>query len=427
MKKILFILVIISFFGVTGTDAQTFQGPCANPPSGNCGIIFASTSRALQVGTSTILSTMPQLIFQTQTGANQHINFLPNGNVGIATTTPSDKLTVVGNIFTTGNVQGTALIGTLSGSLSAANVSSNVFGSLQGNGDFAFPAYLGIATSSKTGLPQALSVYGYGYIRDGVGIGSSATPSGRLDIIGTSGTVRVDTTGRYIDYTYNGTNYLRATGASGALSVEAGGTLSFAAGGLGGVSDIFITAAGDVGIGTSTPMAAGKLIVDGQARVKGLDMLGGTSITMNGGNINGANKITVTTLDPLYQIGGTKYATYGVSIAGGVYEEFLGKGFTMGSSGETAEFVIDFDHAAQGSDLWVWKHAVDFSKDNVVVNITPYGLFVDSYYLIEGNKIIIRTSSPAEFSYRLSGKRFDWKKWPTRATDQNEPPSLIVP
>lgn len=426
MKKIIFAVTLFLFVAATA-GAQTFQGPCANPPGGNCGILFASTSRALQIGTSTIWSAMPQLIFQTQTGANQHIDFLPNGNVGIATTTPAEKLTVVGNIFATGNIQGTALIGTLSGSLSAANVSSNVFGSLQGNGDYAFPAYLGISTASKTGLPQPLSVYGNAYFQNNVGIGSSVNPTGRLDITGSSGVFRIDTTGAYADFTFNGANYIRATGASGSLSVQAGGTLSLTAGGLAGAPDIFITAAGDVGIGTSTPMAAGKLIVDGQVKVKGLDMLGGTSIAMNGGNITGANKITVTTLDPLYRIEGTNYATYAPSVAGGVYEEFLGRAITRGGTGDAAEFIIDFDTVAPGSDLWVWKHAVDFSKETITVTVTPYGSFVNVYYLVEGNKIIIRTNKPTEFSYRLSGKRFDWRQWPTRPTDQGELPSLIVP
>ncbi len=426
MKKILFLFVVIAMsVSATEAGAQAFQGPCGNPPSGNCGIIFASTTRALQIGTSTIYSVEPKLIFQTYGGSNQHINFLPNGNVGIATTTPGQKLTVVGNIFATGNIQGTTLTGALSGILSAGNVSSEVFGSQSGGGSYSFPASVGIATSSQINLPQPLSVYGNAYVRDNVGIGSAANPTGKLDIVGSSGTVRVDLTGRYLDYTFSGTNYLRATGGSGALAFITGGAVT--------TPDLFITSAGDVGIGTSTPMAAGKLVVDGTAyinnllNVRGINMLGGTNITMNGGNITGANKITVTTLDPLYDIKGTKYSTYAPSIAGGVYEELIGKGRTTLVGGGIAEFRIDFDSVKKGSDLWVWKHAVDFSKENIAVMVTPYGAFVDAYYLVEGNSIVVRTSEPTEFSYRLSGKRFDWKKWPTRAIDQTETPSLIVP
>lgn len=407
--------------------AQTFQGPCGNPPSGNCGILFASSTRALQIGTSTVYSTAPQLLFMTQGGSNQHIIFLPNGNVGIGTSTPGQLLDVYGT------VRAINFLGQFSGAVTAGNVSAGVFGSLQGNGNYAFPANLGVATSSAAGLPQALSVQGGGYFSGNVGIGTPS-PSGRLDIAGTSGTVRVDTTGSILDFTFNGTNSIRGTGgASSNLSLQAGGTITLVAGGLGGASDIFIDSAGNVGIGTSTPMVSAKFIVDGtayvnnQLSVRGINMLGGTNITMNGGNITGANKITVTTLDPLYDIQGTKYATYAPSITGGVYEEFVGSGtFKKDIGTGTYEFLVDFDRVPEGSDLWVWRHAVDFSKENVSVFMTPYGTFADTYYVIEENRIVMHANTPADFSFRLVGKRFDWKEWPTRAENQEEPASLFV-
>ena len=37
----------------------------------------------------------------------------------------------------------------------------------------------------------------------------------------------------------------------------------------------------------------------------------------------------------------------------------------------------------------------------------------DIYYFIEGNKIIFRGDKQVEFSYRLTGNRHDWRKWPT--------------
>ncbi|HXF44135.1 MAG TPA: hypothetical protein VNK70_01590 [Candidatus Paceibacterota bacterium] len=172
--------------------------------------------------------------------------------------------------------------------------------------------------------------------------------------------------------------------------------------------------------------------------------------TLNNGNITGVNKLTVTTIDPLYQIGFNKYSTYAASIVGGVKEEFVGKAKLAAISNDefrisnqlsndsklkiqnseltepSHEYVIDFNKVKEGSDLWVWRKAVDFSRDNVDVFITPYGASANIYYVIENNKIIFRGDKSAEFSYRLIGKRFDWRNWPTFAKDQNEIPSFII-
>jgi len=198
---------------------------------------------------------------------------------------------------------------------------------------------------------------------------------------------------------------------------------------------------GNVGIGTSG--APGALLdVNGTWRLQGAAQ---GNINMNSNNISGVNKLTVTTVDPLYSIGGVKYATYASAVAGGVKEEYVGRGrLTASDESDTTDrtyvYVIDFEKVEQGSDLWVWYKAVDFSKDNVEVLATPYGVAVPIAYKIDGTKIIFtndgsdksyridRTNGTAgiEFSYRLVGKRFDWQKWPTRAADQNEPASLTV-
>ncbi|MFH1192833.1 MAG: hypothetical protein V1656_00745 [Candidatus Jorgensenbacteria bacterium] len=172
-----------------------------------------------------------------------------------------------------------------------------------------------------------------------------------------------------------------------------------------------------------------------------------TTCEMNGanlqnGNITGVNKISVATIDPLYQIGNTKYATYAASIAGGVKEEYVGRaklshtdlhgledGFTR------MEYAIDFDKVQDGSDLWVWRKTVDFSDDTVQVIATPVKTPVSIAYEINGNKIIftarIQNSkfeipNSISFSYRLTGNRFDWQKWPTLAKDQTERALLII-
>ena len=255
-----------------------------------------------------------------------------------------------------------------------------------------------------------------------------------------------------------------------------------------------------VGGGAGTGSFA-TLSVTGTSTLSGNLWLTGamySNLNMNGKNISGVNKLTVTTLDPLYEIEGAKYATYASAIAGGVREEYVGKatmiprksqitnnkcqtnikyqnslpkaprqpsggdqpraeklnnsdfknssenlglknyleigncGLEIGAA--EYQYVIDFNDVKRGSDLWVWYHAIDFSKDNVEVLATAYGVPVPIAYTIEDNKIIFRTDNiqqttnnkEIEFSYRLVGKRFDWRQWPTYAKDQSEPAGLIV-
>jgi len=99
-----------------------------------------------------------------------------NKRLGIGTTTPQTTLHVIGDITATN------FIGNYAGTVSSAKVSSGVFGSLTGGGNFSFPAFLGISTSSQLNLPQPLSVYGNAYIEGNLGIGTT-TPTAKLQLI----------------------------------------------------------------------------------------------------------------------------------------------------------------------------------------------------------------------------------------------------
>jgi hypothetical protein len=194
---------------------------------------------------------------------------------------------------------------------------------------------------------------------------------------------------------------------------------------------------GRVGIATTTTNYA--LTVGGTGYFGGQLTIGGGGINvtsgnlvMNGGNITAVNKLTVTTVDPLYSIGGTKYATYGPSVVGGVYEEYVETGALKAPSPDavesgTYEYIIDFSEEPKGSDRWLWHRIVDFGPDTVAAFLTPRGSWANLYYLLEGDRLVVRGDRPAEFSLRLVGKRFDWRSHPTKALDQSETPSLILP
>lgn len=189
---------------------------------------------------------------------------------------------------------------------------------------------------------------------------------------------------------------------------------------LSGQGTRFLTVGNDGGVLGSSILSVNSGI---------LTVNGGTSISGNlviSGDLSVSNKLTVKTIDPLYDIFGTKYSTFAPSVVGGVKEEISGKISLNKKIGEEYQAVIDFDKQIIGSDLWVWRQVIDFSKENVEVSLTPYGRFARTYYYINNNSIVLRSDVPVEVSYNFSGKRFDWRSWPTKATNQSEKPSLII-
>jgi hypothetical protein len=175
---------------------------------------------------------------------------------------------------------------------------------------------------------------------------------------------------------------------------------------------------------------AGTYETGGYLPLSGVEPMQG-DIDMSGYSINQVGTLTVeklnaTTIDPLYFLNGINYATFVSSVVGGVKEEYVGKikinrkvaAPTVAELKTEFEAVVDFAKTEEGGELWVWRQIVDFSKDGVDVLITPYGEFASVYYLIQDNKLIFRSDRPAEISYRLVGKRFDWRKWPLKVKDQ---------
>jgi hypothetical protein len=170
---------------------------------------------------------------------------------------------------------------------------------------------------------------------------------------------------------------------------------------------------GNLGIGTSTP--GYKLTVASGGSLTALIGTASTDELILGG---GLGKITVGTIDPPYDIGGNKYATY-VSGMVGQKEETTGvanivEQVTDSNGNIGYKYEIDFDTQEVGSDLWLFSKTTEMRKniDKLVTLLTPEG---DSkvWYRIDKseNKIILLSNKPTKVSFRFTAPRFDAVNW----------------
>lgn len=56
--------------------------------------------------------------------------------------------------------------------------------------------------------------------------------------------------------------------------------------------------------------------------------------------------------------------------------------------GADYQYTLDFNNVPVGSDLWVWRKAVDFSSSTVEALATPIGIPVSITYQVGGNSIV---------------------------------------
>lgn len=87
-----------------------------------------------------------------------------------------------------------------------------------------------------------------------VGIGTNS-PDGKLDVTGTNGSVRVNSSGDQIAFTYNGFNYITASGAAATLQTQASGASGKLIFATAGAERLRIASTGFVGVGQNSPAA----------------------------------------------------------------------------------------------------------------------------------------------------------------------------
>lgn len=141
------------------------------------------------------------------------------------------------------------------------------------------------------------------------------------------------------------------------------------------------------------------------------------------GDIRILGKLDVGTIDPVYTIGGTKYATYGASTIG-IREDVLTIVHpSYNPQTKRYEYSLTFSKLVRGSDLWLFYQVTDFGLNwkDLVVQATPSFEGTVHYKKdVSGNRLLIIASAPGEVSLRLSANRYDAEKWPNLRLDQDD-------
>ena len=152
----------------------------------------------------------------------------------------------------------------------------------------------------------------------------------------------------------------------------------------------------------------------------------GTATSTFLGDIKIGGKLDVATIDPVYRIDGTKYATYGHSTIG-IKEEVIVTE-TITAYNETKgkyEMRIAFSELEEGSNLWLFYQVTSFGDEawnKLAVTLTP-GFEGTVFYEKhpEKNELMVYSSEKGEVSMRLIADRFDAEKWPNLRSDQDDP------
>jgi hypothetical protein len=179
---------------------------------------------------------------------------------------------------------------------------------------------------------------------------------------------------------------------------------------------------GKVGIGTTTPTEQFSIQDRLYVGANGATGMGTATSTFQG-DIKITGKLDVGTIDPVYTIGGVKYATYGASTVG-ITEEVLTT-IALEKNVRTGKFekVIAFDELEKGSDLWLFYQVTTFGEkwEHLVVSATPsFDGRVFYKKDKQANTLTITGTEEGEVSLRLAARRYDTDKWPNLRPDQDD-------
>jgi len=144
---------------------------------------------------------------------------------------------------------------------------------------------------------------------------------------------------------------------------------------------------------------------------------GGPALQTESGDViiggAGAGKLTVGTIDPIFEIDGEKFATYVADFAGGVRTETSGVVIL-----EDGKYVIDFDNLEKKPDPWLFWQTSNKNLNDVAVLLTS-SFEGRVWYEKDGNTLTIYGDKSDEVSYRLSAPRIDHEKWDNLADNQS--------
>jgi len=340
--------------------------------------------------------------------------YFMEGNVGIGTTAPAQKLHVAGNLQVDGAI--VAPEGTLrddGGGWVRTYGNTGWYSQSYGGGWYMTDTSWIRSYGSKNVYINTMLRADGGFQVDGyemVGSNANMLYANRKNTAG--GGIWISDDGGFYDYNNayidfrgsTGIRVLESDGSWGNNSIRAANLCiqddcrsSWPAGGdiSGSRSTNYLTKF------TGTKTIGNSIIYDNGTNVGIGTTAPGARLDLEGGNIIDVNKISVNTIDPIFKINNKKYASYVPDVIGKKVE-VIGVGKLTDGRWE-----IDLANQEDSSDLWLFYNIV--KRDTIIPFISPQDK-ADLYGYLDETKFVVELKDggkEARFSYFLIGERID--------------------